>query len=126
MPILKGNSAVKLLRETNSRCAYCGCFLGKWEVDHVIPKSYGGAGCKKNLVATCPSCNRIKGDKGLIILKKRLNLNLFYFEFLGIKKGVLKMNNGTSIIFHSCQVDPYEWWEFKDQPPFNSWKSWRK
>jgi 5-methylcytosine-specific restriction endonuclease McrA len=40
-------------------CQYCGSNL---TVDHVIPKSKGGASSWENIVASCAPCNRRKGD----------------------------------------------------------------
>jgi 5-methylcytosine-specific restriction endonuclease McrA len=42
-------------------CAYCG---GPAQtVDHVLPKSRGGASSWLNLVAACFGCNRAKDDR---------------------------------------------------------------
>jgi 5-methylcytosine-specific restriction endonuclease McrA len=62
----------KSLRErvkakTGGRCWYCGCTFGtelhtKMCVDHVIPKTAGGANEIDNLVPSCRSCNGKKRD----------------------------------------------------------------
>lgn len=45
-------------------CFYCGVPLhGRYEVDHVVPLSKGGAHAAFNLVKSCSSCNQSKGDK---------------------------------------------------------------
>jgi hypothetical protein len=47
-------------------CAYCGTPTGKGKdrhADHVVPLSRGGKHCVDNLVPSCASCNRRKGDK---------------------------------------------------------------
>src|SRR5664280_1174551 len=52
-----------LLRDRNT-CQYCGKILaaGELTLDHVIPRSRGGASTWENLVACCHSCNRRKGN----------------------------------------------------------------
>ncbi len=52
-----------LLRDRNT-CQYCGVVLPSSELtlDHVIPRSRGGASTWENLVACCHSCNRRKGN----------------------------------------------------------------
>lgn len=43
------------------RCAYC---RGRAEtLDHVVPKSRGGAHCWDNVVAACQRCNHRKADR---------------------------------------------------------------
>jgi 5-methylcytosine-specific restriction endonuclease McrA len=52
-----------LLRDRNT-CQYCGVVLPASELtlDHVVPRSRGGASTWENLVACCHSCNRKKGN----------------------------------------------------------------
>jgi 5-methylcytosine-specific restriction endonuclease McrA len=52
-----------LLRDRNT-CQYCGKILaaGELTLDHVIPRSRGGASTWENLVACCHGCNRRKGN----------------------------------------------------------------
>lgn len=45
-----------------ARCAYCG-HIGDLTLDHVIPRSQGGANDARNLVMACKSCNSSKGDR---------------------------------------------------------------
>jgi 5-methylcytosine-specific restriction endonuclease McrA len=42
-------------------CQYCGS-RSNLTVDHVIPRSKGGASTWENIVASCAPCNRRKGD----------------------------------------------------------------
>src|SRR5215472_4877840 len=51
-----------LLRDRNT-CQYCATVLPSSELtlDHVIPRSRGGASTWENLVACCHPCNRRKG-----------------------------------------------------------------
>src|SRR6266550_3496197 len=43
-------------------CQYCGS-RSNLTVDHVIPRSKGGASSWENIVASCAPCNRRKGDQ---------------------------------------------------------------
>ncbi|MGH2873546.1 MAG: HNH endonuclease, partial [Solirubrobacteraceae bacterium] len=43
-------------------CQYCGA-RSNLTVDHVIPRSKGGASSWENIVASCAPCNRRKGDR---------------------------------------------------------------
>ena len=42
-------------------CQYCGS-RSNLTVDHVVPRSKGGASSWENIVASCAPCNRRKGD----------------------------------------------------------------
>jgi 5-methylcytosine-specific restriction endonuclease McrA len=46
-------------------CQYCGAQPGKSDltVDHVVPRSRGGATMWENVVTACAPCNRRKGDR---------------------------------------------------------------
>ncbi len=60
VPLTKKNV---LLRD-DYRCAYCGERGDRsMTVDHVIPKSRGGASAFENLVACCSACNGRKRDR---------------------------------------------------------------
>ena len=50
-----------VLRRDAHRCAYCGA--NATTIDHVQPKSRGGADSWENLVACCLRCNNVKGDR---------------------------------------------------------------
>jgi 5-methylcytosine-specific restriction endonuclease McrA len=45
------------------RCQYCGSEKPGLTVDHVIPRSRGGESVWENIVASCASCNRRKGNR---------------------------------------------------------------
>ena len=51
-------------RDSHS-CQYCGRQLARSELnlDHVIPRSLGGASTWDNVVCSCHRCNRIKGGR---------------------------------------------------------------
>ncbi len=53
-----------LLRDQHT-CQYCDQRFGAGELtlDHVIPRSRGGANTWENLVACCLRCNNLKGDR---------------------------------------------------------------
>jgi 5-methylcytosine-specific restriction endonuclease McrA len=44
-------------------CQYCGHQRGNLTVDHVVPRSKGGASTWENIVTCCAPCNRRKGDR---------------------------------------------------------------
>ena len=50
-----------LMRRDNYLCAYCG--LRADTIDHVVPRSRGGAHAWENCVASCNRCNHRKADK---------------------------------------------------------------
>jgi 5-methylcytosine-specific restriction endonuclease McrA len=50
-----------VLRRDAHRCAYCG--KAATTIDHVLPRSRGGADSWENLVACCLRCNNAKGDR---------------------------------------------------------------
>ena len=50
----------------NNRCFYCGLPFSSWlpmTLDHVYPRSRGGANTEANQVPACYPCNRAKGDE---------------------------------------------------------------
>lgn len=50
-----------LMHRDGHRCAYCG---GKADtIDHVVPRSRGGAHSWENCAAACARCNHRKGDR---------------------------------------------------------------
>lgn len=50
-----------LMRRDRMRCGYCGARATT--IDHVIPRSRGGAHTWENCVACCASCNHRKADR---------------------------------------------------------------
>lgn len=121
MSFLKPEKQQKLLSEVNSRCGYCGDELNSdFEIDHVIPKSRGGIDLLYNLLPSCRRCNRIKSAGGLLELKDKLNMGIFYFEHLRLKKGgvVVKVSRpGEGIVVVPISMDPYYWWGLRKFPP---------
>ena len=50
-----------VLRRDAHRCGYCGGSAAT--IDHVLPRSRGGADSWENLIACCLRCNNEKGDR---------------------------------------------------------------
>ncbi|KIU03885.1 HNH endonuclease [Frigoribacterium sp. MEB024] len=50
-----------VMRRDSHRCAYCG--RAATTIDHVQPRSRGGADSWENLVACCLRCNNLKSDR---------------------------------------------------------------
>lgn len=50
-----------VLRRDGQRCGYCGAAANT--IDHVHPRSRGGADSWENLVACCLRCNNLKGNR---------------------------------------------------------------
>lgn len=63
-----------ILRRDNYCCQYCGIDLcdKTATLDHIIPKSKGGASNWVNLVTACKDCNLFKGNKSLKETKMQL------------------------------------------------------
>lgn len=56
-------SRKNILRRDNHKCQYCNRADLTLTIDHIIPKSKGGADTWENLVAACVKCNNKKGDR---------------------------------------------------------------
>ena len=68
----------KIYAKTEGHCAYCGVPLepfGIWHLEHMKPKKDGGGNTIKNLVAACPSCNRLKGQRDVKGFRARLTID---------------------------------------------------
>jgi len=50
-----------VLRRDNNRCGYCGSSANT--IDHVLPRSRGGADSWENLIACCLKCNNVKSNR---------------------------------------------------------------
>ena len=61
-----------LMHRDRYRCAYCGTRAET--IDHVIPRSRGGAHSWQNCVACCAKCNHRKADKLLSELNWHLRV----------------------------------------------------
>ena len=83
-------SRKNILRRDNYQCQYCGKKTHALTIDHVIPKSRGGADTWDNLVAACVKCNNKKGNRTpeeahmpLIRKPRKPNHILFLKQYLG-------------------------------------------
>ena len=93
MASLADGTKRKLLKEVGYRCYYCGILLITdiltW--DHVIPRSKGGTGSKKNMVACCRGCNGIKWDRSvprfrdILELANQIESYVFHYEKIGLE-----------------------------------------
>ena len=61
-----------VLARDDHRCQYCGS-RSHLTIDHVIPRSRGGASNWENMVASCAPCNARKGDRLPSEANMRLN-----------------------------------------------------
>ena len=61
-----------IFRRDNYRCQYCGVETSHLTLDHLVPRSRGGAHTWTNLVSACADCNRRKGGKSLAEARMKL------------------------------------------------------
>ncbi len=57
LPLTRRN----ILQRDENCCQYCGTTTEKLSIDHVIPRSKGGADAWENVTTACLKCNVIKG-----------------------------------------------------------------
>ena len=60
-----------VLARDGHRCVYCGA--AATSLDHVVPRSRGGAHVWENVVAACSRCNHAKADRSVSDLGWRLH-----------------------------------------------------
>lgn len=82
-------SRKNVLKRDGMKCQYCGS-TRDLTIDHVVPKSRGGADSWENLVTACNTCNNRKGNKtpaeaNMNLKRKpyRPNHIVFLREYLG-------------------------------------------
>jgi len=82
-------------RRDNKQCQYCGCFPSEDDVtiDHLVPKSKGGATTFENCVLACTACNLKKGNRSLMDSGLRLQRHK-------------KMNGKWTLEYYSHPVRP--------------------
>jgi 5-methylcytosine-specific restriction endonuclease McrA len=78
-----------IFRRDGYRCQYCGRETAHLTLDHVVPRSRGGAHAWTNLVSACAMCNRRKGGKTLEeahlnLLNKPAEPHVTYAALFGI------------------------------------------
>ncbi|NLJ38093.1 MAG: HNH endonuclease [Candidatus Atribacteria bacterium] len=63
----------EVFKRDNFKCQYCGRTPPEviLEIDHIIPKSKGGADDIENLITSCRDCNRGKGKNFITNIQKR-------------------------------------------------------
>ena len=62
---ISGTLRYEVLKRAKYRCELCGISAGEkaLEVDHIVPRSFGGTDDLTNLQALCYSCNAMKRDR---------------------------------------------------------------
>lgn len=56
---------IEIYRRDGGRCFHCGAslpFRGRWEIDHLWPRFFGGRAAPWNLFLSCRPCNKAKGE----------------------------------------------------------------
>lgn len=59
MPLTRRN----LFQRDQNACQYCGYSGDRLSIDHVVPRSRGGADCWDNVTTACLPCNVRKGNR---------------------------------------------------------------
>ena len=62
---ISGTLRYDVLKRAKFRCELCGISAGEkaLEVDHIVPRNFGGTDDSSNLQALCYSCNAMKRDR---------------------------------------------------------------
>ena len=73
-----------VLRRDEHRCQYCGKKSLELTIDHILPRSRGGADSWENLITACIRCNNRKGNRtpeeaGMPLLSKPKKPNHIMF-----------------------------------------------
>jgi 5-methylcytosine-specific restriction endonuclease McrA len=84
------------------RCVYCGA--AATSLDHVVPRSRGGAHAWDNVVSACGRCNHVKADRGIAELGWRL------------RRQPVAPTGAAWRIVGARRIDP-RWWPFLDGLP---------
>lgn len=65
---------LRVLERDGWTCQYCGLWMSTTEatIDHILPRSFGGATFDTNLRACCERCNKDKADTSEHYLKALL------------------------------------------------------
>jgi 5-methylcytosine-specific restriction endonuclease McrA len=97
---LRFNRKNVLIRD-GFECQYCSKHLGKLSgtIDHIIPRSRGGASDYLNCIACCKECNNIKGDRTPEEAKLKL-------------KKVPKKPSFLTLYKHYMKNSPQEWSDY--------------
>lgn len=92
----RDDTAASVVHRVSDRCSYCGCRLiaperaAAWQwgavrtVDHVTPKSRGGANSLDNMLPACARCNNRKGAMTLPEYRRHMQrftgCSMFYID----------------------------------------------
>ncbi|MDX2129265.1 MAG: HNH endonuclease [Chloroherpetonaceae bacterium] len=79
-----------ILRRDGNKCQYCGRVDLPLTIDHVVPKSQGGADTWENLITACTKCNNRKANRtpeqaGMHLFRRPVRPNhiMFMQRFIG-------------------------------------------
>jgi len=88
-------------------CQYCSktCAAADLTLDHVVPRSRGGAAAWDNLVAACGECNSKKGNS---VLKELRGMRLITQP---VKPSFYSLQNGAKELMPSLEIAE-EWSDF--------------
>ena len=82
-----------ILKRDKFRCQYCGRTQNALTIDHIIPKTKGGADSWGNLVCACVKCNNKKGNRTpeqanmrLLHQPKKPSYLFFIQHFIGVSE----------------------------------------
>ena len=84
------------------RCVYCGAIATS--LDHVVPRSRGGAHTWENVVSACGRCNHVKADRGVAELGWRM------------RRTPSAPSGAAWRVVGARRIDP-RWWPFLDGLP---------
>jgi len=91
-----------VLRRDNHRCGYCGNSANT--IDHVMPRSRGGADSWENLIACCLKCNNKKSDRTPAEMNWTLRIKP-------------RMPHGSTWLVRGVEKSEPEWDEFLPELP---------
>jgi HNH endonuclease len=103
----------RILALAKFTCFYCGRRAPevKLEVDHVDPRSNGGASTPENLVATCFDCNR--GKSGATLNEPQKKADAFpvgkWFHYLDDDGYVQNQGEIVGLVEGGIVVQMYDW-----------------
>jgi 5-methylcytosine-specific restriction endonuclease McrA len=105
----------QIFRRDNYQCQYCGCRPGSEEltIDHVTPKSVGGAGDWNNCVLACVACNSKKANR----TPEQAKMPLQGWKPVGKRRGPYKPK--YDLIKSDKIVFPTSWKRFISQVYWN-------
>ena len=102
---VKGSLKYEVLKRAKFRCELCGISAEEkaLEVDHIVPRKYGGTDDISNLQALCYSCNAMKGardDTDFRTIRESYDIRDEGCVFCGIEKGRVVDENELSYVIY--------------------------